>query len=102
MLRYYITDRRAGGRRGRRCSVSVERAIRDGVERIQVREKDLCCARIVPSGTPHRGSRAGHATEVLVNSRVDVALAAGADGVHLPASSVARQNSTQQFCRRHS
>jgi thiamine-phosphate pyrophosphorylase len=83
--RYYITDRKAAG--GRLLEF-VERAVADGVEMIQIREKDLS-ARELWELTGQILRIAEGKTRVLVNSRADVAMAAGADGVHLPAGSIA-------------
>lgn len=69
---------------------SVERAAAAGVDWIQLREKDysgkeweeLVCESL------RRISRAGSVTRVLVNDRLDVALACGAGGVHLSENGV--------------
>jgi len=84
----YITDRRT-------LPANVDlldciaRNLAAGVEWVQVREKDLSArelfdltARVLALPNPHR-------SKILVNTRVDVAIAAGADGIHLPAGSPA-------------
>lgn len=62
----------------------VRDAIAAGVDFVQVREKDLEAAELAELVKTLVALRGGAATRVLVNSRVDVAVAAGADGVHLP------------------
>jgi thiamine-phosphate pyrophosphorylase len=80
---YYVTDRRQlSGISLDRC---IRRALDWGVRFIQIREKDLndralyeLVCRIVRLAGKKR-------CRIIVNSRADIALAAGAHGVHLPA-----------------
>jgi thiamine-phosphate diphosphorylase len=81
MIRYYVTDRRLGD-----IVACAARAVQDGVEMIQVREKDMSAIDLLDLVTKIRDLAAGTKTRVLVNDRLDVALAAAVDGVHLPAN----------------
>jgi thiamine-phosphate pyrophosphorylase len=58
-----------------------------GVGAVQVREKDLDDRTVYELARQARAALPSPAT-VLVNGRVDLALAAGADGAHLPANGV--------------
>jgi len=81
MIRYYVTDRRQGD-----VLASAARAIRDRVDMIQVREKDLSARELFYLVCRIRDLAAGTETRVLVNDRLDIALAANVDGVHLPSN----------------
>ncbi len=84
MLRYYITDRNPLGGVGPLLR-SIARAVAAGVDRIQIREKDLPARDLLDLA--RRAVALGG--QMLINERADIALAAGAHGVHLPAHSVA-------------
>jgi thiamine-phosphate pyrophosphorylase len=86
----YVTDRRSlplstSADAHNLLFASVERAAAAGVDWIQLREKDFSgkeWEELVHESL-RRISRAGAATKLFVNDRLDVALACGAGGVHL-------------------
>ncbi len=84
---YLITDRRLVDD----LPVAVERAL-SGVPRgsaaIQLREKDLPAAELLPLAQALAAICHRRGAPLLVNDRIDVALAAGADGVHLSGGSL--------------
>jgi thiamine-phosphate pyrophosphorylase len=57
-----------------------------GIGAVQIREKDLEDGDLYDLTRIARESSVPPATRVLVNGRLDIALAAGADGAHLPAN----------------
>ncbi len=90
MKRYFITDRKALG--GLRPLLDVIKAqMQIGVEFIQIREKDLTARDVYQFAIAVLKARAelpgvGVHTKVLINTRADIAKAAGADGIHLPSN----------------
>ncbi len=93
MMLYYITDRNGfGGSDSQRHAALLHRiaeAARAGIEFIQLREKDLSSAELelLAREALHVIRDNSNDTKFLINSRADVALAVGADGVHLTADS---------------
>lgn len=79
MIRYCITDHRL---------IGVERALREGVDFVQIREKDFSARDLLRLTRAVLAMPNPHAAKIIVNSRMDVALAAGAAGLHLPAGSI--------------
>jgi thiamine-phosphate pyrophosphorylase len=101
-LFYYITDRTQfpGDESARRRALlaKIAEAARSGVDYIQLREKDLStldleqlageAVGIVRERSALRTENRELRTRVLINSRTDIAIAAGADGVHLRSEDV--------------
>jgi thiamine-phosphate pyrophosphorylase len=88
MVRYYITDRHAAGG-VEPLMMCISRALVQGVEWIQIREKDLPARALCDLTRCVVALSRPYPSKILVNSRMDIALAAGADGVHLPTNSPA-------------
>lgn len=94
MLLYYITDRKLLGDNERqqreRLLEKIVQAARAGVDYIQLREKDLNARELeslAREAVRVIGASNGQ-TRLLINSRTDVALAAGAGGVHLTSNDI--------------
>jgi thiamine-phosphate pyrophosphorylase len=64
-------------------------AVDAAIDFIQVRERDLETARLVDLVSDLVDIARGSTTRIIVNDRVDVALACGAGGVHLRSDSIA-------------
>ena len=82
-----VTDRAAAAARGRDVVDVVAAALAalpHGAALVQVREKDLPARELLALVRRVIDVAREHRCPVLVNDRLDVALAAGADGVHLP------------------
>ena len=89
---YLITDRRATN--DRPLAEVVARALdgagaHAGSVAVQLREKDLDPRALLALARALRAVTAAHGARLFVNDRVDVALASGADGVHLGAGALA-------------
>lgn len=88
----YITDRHQLPSEA--LLLRVQQAIRAGVDLVQIREKDLATRELLGLAmsaveTARQAGMAG--TRVVVNDRLDVALAAAAHGVHLGTTSMPAQ-----------
>ena len=86
MRLYYITDRTSCPGDLLDC---IERNASRGCAWIQIREKDLAPRDLLELARAALARVRPYATAILVNGRLDVALAAGAQGVHLPAGAPA-------------
>ncbi|MGZ6227297.1 MAG: thiamine phosphate synthase, partial [Candidatus Binataceae bacterium] len=91
---YLISDRRLVAPRGLAevCDEVLGALARDPSAirtALQLREKDLGSRELYQLATALRSICTRHGAYLIVNDRIDVALAAAADGVHLPADSIA-------------
>jgi thiamine-phosphate pyrophosphorylase len=100
-LLYYITDRSQfhGDEPARRRALlaKIAEAVQEGVDYIQLREKDLTARELevlareavaIIRENPLTANHQSRTARLLINSRTDIALAVGADGVHLPSDDI--------------
>jgi len=78
---YLVTDRSLS--RGRPTSEIVRAAVQGGVTCVQLREKKCSTREFIAEAMAVRGFLKQRGIPLIINDRVDVAQAVGADGVHL-------------------
>jgi len=78
---YLVTDRTLCG--AKRLEDVVIQAVRGGVSYVQLREKEISTRAFVEEATPDQKILAPRKIPLIINDRVDVALAGNADGVHI-------------------
>lgn len=78
---YLVTDR--GLSLGRDIEWVVSEAVKGGVSIVQLREKDIDTREFVDLGKRLKALLAPLGVPLIINDRVDVALAVDADGVHI-------------------
>jgi thiamine-phosphate pyrophosphorylase len=83
---YLITDRNQTC--GRSLCDVVEMALRGGVRGVQLREKDLTSRELHRLAVELREATSRWGAKLLINDRIDIALAVDADGVHLGGGSM--------------
>jgi thiamine-phosphate pyrophosphorylase len=92
---YLITDRKLAAAHGgllpavEAALAAAAEAAGPGAIAMQLREKDLDARDLYELACVLRERCAPYGAPLLINDRLDVAIAAGADGVHLPANSFA-------------
>ena len=84
---YLVTDRPLS--LGRPIEEIVQAAVEGGVTAVQLREKECSTREFIALARKLKKLLAPRGVPMLINDRVDVALASGADGVHIGQSDMA-------------
>lgn len=79
---YLITDRHQLPP-GQTLDSAIGSALQGGVRAVQLREKDLSDAELLPMAQQIRALTRHYNARLIINDRIDIALAVHADGVHL-------------------
>ncbi len=83
---YLITDRHRTG--GRQLTEVVRRSLEGGVRAVQLREKDLSSDELYRLALEMRRLTSDFNAPLIINDRLDIALAIEADGVHIGVNSL--------------
>src|SRR5450759_3220279 len=78
---YLVTDRRLCG--GKPLEEVIIKAVKGGVAYVQLREKDVSTRSFVQEAKRIKKLLSSYKIPLIINDRVDVALACGAEGVHI-------------------
>ena len=78
---YLVTDREI--LKGRDLLQAVEEALAGGVTLVQLREKDASSREFYELAVSMKNLAAGYGVPLIINDRLDIALAVEADGIHI-------------------
>lgn len=100
-LIYLITDGELTAENFREKSVEtlelIKKAVEAKISLIQIREKRLSAGQVFEIAAKAAQITKNSNTKLLVNARADIALAADADGVHLPSDALSAQIVCENF-----
>ncbi len=97
---YLVTDRGLCG--GRSLEEVVGAALRGGVAYVQLREKNLSTRMFVEEARVVKQLLASRGVPLIINDRLDVALACEADGVHIGQDDMPYETARRFWGRRRS
>lgn len=80
---YLVTDRIIAQQAGHTVEFVVEEACRAGVRWVQLREKELSTRAFLEAARELKQITQAYGARLIINDRVDIALAVDADGVHV-------------------
>ena len=83
---YLITDRHQTG--GKELTEVLRQSLEEGVRAVQLREKDLSGAEVYRLALELRALTRSYGARLMINDRLDIALAVEADGVQLGVNSL--------------
>ncbi len=83
---YLVTDRRLS--QGRSLEYIVSEAIKGGVTMVQLREKDCSSLEFYEQAIKLKQILTTHKIPLIINDRLDIALACNADGIHIGQSDI--------------